>query len=62
MIPGHGHVGDDAEFHRRIAADLAYLDGLQARSDADDPRLTNDFLRTEHASHRARARELRSLD
>jgi len=55
IVPGHGHVGDDAEFRRRIAADLAYLDGLQARSDADDPRLTEDWLRTEHARQRARA-------
>ncbi len=62
VIPGHGHVGDDAEFRRRVAADLAYLDAVQAGGDIDDPRLTNDFLRTEHASHRARAQELRSLD
>jgi glyoxylase-like metal-dependent hydrolase (beta-lactamase superfamily II) len=55
VVPGHGHVGDDAEFRRRIAADLAYLDGLQARSNADDPRLTEDWLRTEHARQRARS-------
>jgi glyoxylase-like metal-dependent hydrolase (beta-lactamase superfamily II) len=55
VVPGHGHVGDDAEFRRRIAADLAYLDGLQARSDTDDPRLTEDWLRTEHARQRSRA-------
>jgi len=55
VVPGHGHVGDDAEFRRRIAADLAYLDGLQARSDADDSRLTEDWLRAEHARQRARA-------
>ena len=55
VVPGHGHVGNNAEFCRRIAADLAYLDGLQARSDADDPRLTEDWLRTEHARQRARA-------
>jgi hydroxyacylglutathione hydrolase len=55
VVPGHGHVGDDAEFRRRIAADLAYLDALRARSDADDPRLTEDWLRTEHARQRSRA-------
>jgi hydroxyacylglutathione hydrolase len=55
VVPGHGHVGDDAEFRRRVAADLAYLDGLQARSGGDDPRLTEDWLRTEHARQRARA-------
>ena len=62
VIPGHGRVGDDAEFRRRVAADLAYLDAVQAGGNTDDPRLANDFLRTEHASHRARAQELRSLD
>ena len=55
VVPGHGHVGDGAELRRRIAADLAYLDALQARGDADDPRLAADWLRTEHARQRARA-------
>jgi len=49
VVPGHGHVGDDAEFRRRIAADLAYLDALEARADIEDPRLTEDWLRIEHA-------------
>jgi hydroxyacylglutathione hydrolase len=57
VVPGHGHVGDDAEFCRRITADLAYLDAVQAGGDIDDPRLTEDWLRTEHARHRARAAE-----
>ena len=26
LVPGHGHVGDRAEFRRRVAADRAYLD------------------------------------
>ena len=55
VVPGHGHVGDGAELRRRIAADLAYLDALQTRGDADDPRLAADWLRTEHARQRARA-------
>ncbi len=54
-VPGHGHPGDDTEFRRRIAADLAYLDAVQAGGDIADPRLTEDWLRTEHARHRARA-------
>jgi glyoxylase-like metal-dependent hydrolase (beta-lactamase superfamily II) len=29
VIPGHGHVGDAAEFRRRIAADRRYLDDLE---------------------------------
>jgi len=59
VIPGHGHVGDDAEFRRRIATDLAYLDALQAGCDIADPRLTEDWLRTEHARALARARTTR---
>jgi glyoxylase-like metal-dependent hydrolase (beta-lactamase superfamily II) len=55
VVPGHGHVGDDAEFGRRLSADLAYLDAVQAGGDTDDPRLSEDWLRTEHARHRARA-------
>jgi hydroxyacylglutathione hydrolase len=56
VVPGHGHVGDDPEFRRRIAADLAYLDAVQAGGDIDDPRLTQDWLRAEHAKARSRAR------
>jgi glyoxylase-like metal-dependent hydrolase (beta-lactamase superfamily II) len=55
VVPGHGHVGDGAEFRRRIAADLAYLDALQGGGDISDPRLTEDWLRAEHARQRARA-------
>ena len=55
VIPGHGRVGDDAEFRRRIAADLVYLDEVQAGRDIADPRLTEDWLRTEHARALARA-------
>jgi glyoxylase-like metal-dependent hydrolase (beta-lactamase superfamily II) len=62
LVPGHGRVGDDAEFRRRIAADLTYLDAVQAGGDIDDPRLTEDWLRTEHARHRARAETRRSRD
>jgi glyoxylase-like metal-dependent hydrolase (beta-lactamase superfamily II) len=56
VVPGHGHVAGDNEFRRRVAADLAYLDALQAGGDIADPRLTEDWLRTEHARQRARAR------
>jgi hydroxyacylglutathione hydrolase len=55
VVPGHGHVGDEAEFRRRLAADLAYLDGVESGGDIADPRLTEDWLRTEHARHRAYA-------
>jgi hydroxyacylglutathione hydrolase len=55
VVPGHGRVGDDGEFRRRLGADLAYLDAVQAGRDIDDPRLSEEWLRTEHARHRARA-------
>lgn len=56
VVPGHGHPGDGAEFHRRVAADLAYLDAVAAGADVPDDRLTEDWLRTEHARALARAR------
>ena len=40
VVPGHGHVGDAADFSRRLAADAAYLDALTAGKPAGDPRLT----------------------
>jgi hydroxyacylglutathione hydrolase len=49
VVPGHGHVGDAAEFSRRLAADLAYLDAVAAGADHPDPRLTQEWLRAEHA-------------
>lgn len=55
VVPGHGHVGDEPEFRRRAAADFGYLDAVQAGGGNDDPRLTEDWLREEHARHRARA-------
>ncbi len=54
VVPGHGHVGDAAEFRRRVAADFGYLDALEAGHDPRDPRLTQDWLRAEHDRHRAR--------
>jgi hydroxyacylglutathione hydrolase len=56
VVPGHGHPGDAAEFRRRLAADLAYLDAVTAGTDRPDPRLTEDWLRTEHARAVAVAR------
>jgi hydroxyacylglutathione hydrolase len=38
VIPGHGHVGDAAEYHRRVAADLRYLDLLEVGQPFQDPR------------------------
>jgi hydroxyacylglutathione hydrolase len=56
VIPGHGHPGDAREFRRRLAADHAYLDAVAAGTDYPDPRLTQDWLRAEHASALSRAR------
>jgi hydroxyacylglutathione hydrolase len=38
LVPGHGHVGDAAEYHRRLANDLRYLDLLEAGRPFADPR------------------------
>ena len=58
VVPGHGHVGDAAEFRRRLDADLAYVDAVAAGADHPDPRLTEaeDWLRAEHARALARVR------
>ena len=55
VVPGHGHVGDQAEFRRRVAADRGYLDATEAGADPADPRLAEGWLRAEHARHRERA-------
>lgn len=57
VVPGHGHVGGASEFRRRVSADQAYLDAVAAGRDYADPRLTQDWLRAEHARHLALARE-----
>ena len=51
VIPGHGAVGDTAEFRRRIAADEAYLDSLALGEPFDDPRITTGWMRDAHAEH-----------
>jgi glyoxylase-like metal-dependent hydrolase (beta-lactamase superfamily II) len=56
VIPGHGAVGDAAEFRRRVTADEAYLDALASGAQVDDPRLEVDWLRAEHAKHVQRVR------
>jgi hydroxyacylglutathione hydrolase len=56
IVPGHGAVGDGAEFRRRVAADFAYLDGLASGAASADPRLTLDWLREPHELQLAHAR------
>jgi hydroxyacylglutathione hydrolase len=52
VVPGHGRVGDAAEFRRRVAADQAYLDALERGEPSGDPRLSEDWLRAEDDRHR----------
>lgn len=52
-IPGHGSVGDDPA--RRHAADLRYLDDLEARGASDDPRIALDGMAELHAANLRRA-------
>jgi hydroxyacylglutathione hydrolase len=51
VVPGHGHVGDAAEFRGRLAADSRYLDALALRRPFDDPRVTVDWMRAAHEEH-----------
>ena len=53
VVPGHGHVGNAAEFRRRLAADSAYLDALSRGEPEpfDDPRITEDWMRAAHEEH-----------
>lgn len=48
VVPGHGHVGDAAEFRRRVDADSAYLDRLAAAEPFDDPRATVEWQQLAH--------------
>jgi glyoxylase-like metal-dependent hydrolase (beta-lactamase superfamily II) len=52
VIPGHGRVGDRPEFRRRVAADFAYLDAVEASREPADPRLAVEWLRAEHELQR----------
>jgi hydroxyacylglutathione hydrolase len=51
VVPGHGHVGEAAEFRRRLAADSGYLDALALLEPFDDSRITEDWMREAHDSH-----------
>lgn len=56
VIPGHGHVGDAAEFRRRVDADRRYLDLLSSGQPVGDPRLSSgpDWLRQAHEAQSSR--------
>jgi glyoxylase-like metal-dependent hydrolase (beta-lactamase superfamily II) len=56
IVPGHGHVGDRAEYRRRVAADFGYLDDVESGRNAADSRLAApteaaDWLRAEYRRH-----------
>jgi hydroxyacylglutathione hydrolase len=51
VVPGHGHVGDAAEFRRRLGEDSAYLDALALGEPFEDPRITEGWMREAHDSH-----------
>jgi glyoxylase-like metal-dependent hydrolase (beta-lactamase superfamily II) len=56
VVPGHGHVTDAAGFRARVAADLHYLDLVEAGRGDADPRLHvagAGWLRAEHARQAA---------
>lgn len=55
VVPGHGHPGDGTEFRARVAADFAYLDAVRAGAPVTDPRLSDEWLRQEHARQAALA-------
>lgn len=56
VVPGHGHVGDAAEFRRRVDADRGYLDQLASGASVEDPRLAAGphWLREAHDKQRIR--------
>lgn len=53
QVPGHGSVGRDPA--SRHAADLRYLDDLEARGASDDPRIALDGMAELHAANLRRA-------
>lgn len=58
VVPGHGSVGDAAEFRRRVATDVAYLEELRRGVEPADQRLTEQWLIAEHRSQVSRCAEL----
>jgi glyoxylase-like metal-dependent hydrolase (beta-lactamase superfamily II) len=56
VVPGHGNIGDAAEFRRRLALDATYLDAVSAGQPYDDPRLTPDSPEWMRAMHEEQVR------
>jgi hydroxyacylglutathione hydrolase len=53
VIPGHGAIGDGAEFRRRIELDRAYLDDLRRQQELRDLRPIAGWLIAEHEKQAA---------
>jgi glyoxylase-like metal-dependent hydrolase (beta-lactamase superfamily II) len=53
VIPGHGGIGNGADFRRRIELDCAYLENLRRSPELRDPRPVASWLRTEHRKQAA---------
>ncbi|HEX5188566.1 MAG TPA: MBL fold metallo-hydrolase [Streptosporangiaceae bacterium] len=60
VIPGHGRVGDHADFRRRIELDRAYLENLRRGPELTDPRPLAGWLIDEHKAQAARLANARS--
>lgn len=56
LVPGHGSATDAAGFRRRVDADLKYLDDLERGAGSRDPRLTGDWIISEHRAQLTRLR------
>jgi hydroxyacylglutathione hydrolase len=56
IVPGHGHIGDRAEYLRRVRADLYYVSALKHGDLAAgrDQRIGESWLRAEHDRQFAR--------
>lgn len=53
VIPGHGGIGDRAEFRHRIELDRAYLENLRRGPELTDPRPIADWLVAQHKTQAA---------
>jgi len=53
VVPGHGGLGDAAEFRRRIDLDRAYLENLRRGPELTDPRPIANWLVAQHKTQAA---------
>jgi hydroxyacylglutathione hydrolase len=53
VVPGHGSLGDAAQFRRRIDLDRAYLENLRRGPELTDPRPVANWLVAQHKTQAA---------